>query len=72
MRADQVGYGTAAALLPIFELIEAHVFAAKRLFGDDTTTPTQACRPVGSTCPSPPASRRQGCAWGQAIELISG
>jgi transposase len=39
--ADQVGYGT-AALLPIFELIEAHVFADERLFGDDTTTPIQA------------------------------
>jgi hypothetical protein len=39
--ADQVGYGT-AALLPIFELIEAHVFAAERLFGDDTTIPIQA------------------------------
>lgn len=39
--ADQVGYGT-AALLPIFDLIEAHVFAAERLFGDDTTIPIQA------------------------------
>ena len=39
--ADQVGYGT-AALLPIFELIEAHIFAAERLFGDDTTIPIQA------------------------------
>ncbi len=34
-------YGT-AALLPIFDLIEAHVFAAERLFGDDTTIPIQA------------------------------
>ncbi|MPR13296.1 IS66 family transposase [Microvirga tunisiensis] len=39
--ADQVGYGT-AALLPIFDLIEAHVFAAERLHGDDTTIPIQA------------------------------
>jgi len=39
--ADQVGYGT-AALLPIFDLIETHVFAAERLFGDDTTIPIQA------------------------------
>jgi len=39
--ADQVGYGT-AALLPIFELIEAYVVAAERLFGDDTTFPIQA------------------------------
>lgn len=39
--ADQVGYGT-AALLPIIDLIEAHVFAAERLFVDDTTIPIQA------------------------------
>ncbi|NRP75622.1 hypothetical protein ILFOPFJJ_06545 [Ensifer psoraleae] len=39
--ADQVGYGT-GALLPIFDLIETHVFAAERLFGDDTTIPIQA------------------------------
>ncbi|MCJ8521848.1 IS66 family transposase [Pseudorhizobium tarimense] len=38
---DQVGYGT-AALLPIFDLIETHVFEAERLFGDDTTIPIQA------------------------------
>ena len=39
--ADQVGYAT-AALMPVFDLIEAHVFAAERLHGDDTTIPIQA------------------------------
>ncbi len=34
--ADQVGHGT-FALMPVFKLIEAHVFAAERLHGDDTT-----------------------------------
>ncbi|CAH1663614.1 MULTISPECIES: IS66 family transposase [unclassified Chelatococcus] len=34
--ADQVGHGT-FALMPIFKLIEKHVFAAERLHGDDTT-----------------------------------
>jgi transposase len=34
--ADQVGYGT-YAVMPLFELIESHVFAAERLHGDDTT-----------------------------------
>jgi len=34
--ADQVGAG-AAALMPIFKRIEAHVLAAERLHGDDTT-----------------------------------
>src|SRR5690606_9112233 len=34
--ADQVGFGT-AALMPLFGLIEKHVFAAERLHGDDTT-----------------------------------
>jgi len=36
--ADQVGAG-AAALTPIFERIKAHVLAAERLHGDDTTVP---------------------------------
>lgn len=35
---DQVGLGT-SALMPLFDLIEAHVFAATRLHGDDTTIP---------------------------------
>lgn len=39
--ADQVGYAT-AALMPVFDLIEVHVFAAQRLHGDDTTIPIQA------------------------------
>ncbi|MGY3614211.1 IS66 family transposase [Bradyrhizobium sp. USDA 10063] len=34
--ADQVGYGT-FAVMPLFELIKSHVFAAERLHGDDTT-----------------------------------
>jgi transposase len=39
--ADQVGAG-AAALMPIFERIKAHVLAAERLHGDDTTVPVLA------------------------------
>ena len=39
--ADQVGAG-AAALTPIFKRIEAHVLAAERLHGDDTTVPVLA------------------------------
>ena len=39
--ADQVGAG-ATALLPIFHRIEAHVLAAERLHGDDTTVPVLA------------------------------
>lgn len=35
---DRVGLGT-SALMPIFDLIEAQVFAAERLHGDDTTIP---------------------------------
>ncbi len=41
--ADQVGACT-AALQPLYALIEAHVLAAKRLFGDDTTVPILAKR----------------------------
>src|SRR3546814_12559659 len=41
--ADQVGAG-AAALRPLYLLIEAHVLAAKRLHGDDTTVPVLAKR----------------------------
>jgi transposase len=36
--SDQVGLGT-SALMPLFDLIESHVFAAERLHGDDTTIP---------------------------------
>ena len=39
--ADQVGAGC-AALDPILKRIEAHVFAAERLHGDDTTVPVLA------------------------------
>jgi len=39
--ADQVGH-VSAALQPIFALIEAHVFDAERLHGDDTTIPILA------------------------------
>ena len=39
--ADQVG-AACFALMPIFRLIEAHVFAAQRLHGDDTTVPVMA------------------------------
>ena len=39
--ADQVG-ACAAALKPIHSLIEAHVLAAERLHGDDTTVPVLA------------------------------
>lgn len=39
--ADQVG-AASFALMPIFRLIEAHVFAAQRVHGDDTTVPVMA------------------------------
>ena len=39
--ADHVG-ACAAALTPLYELIKAHVFAAERLHGDDTTVPVLA------------------------------
>ncbi len=39
--ADQVG-AAAFALMPIYRLIEAHVLAAIRLHGDDTTVPVMA------------------------------
>lgn len=39
--ADQVG-GCAVALKPLHSLIEAHVLAAERLHGDDTTVPILA------------------------------
>src|SRR5947208_16346636 len=39
--ADQVGAGC-AVLEPILRRIEAHVFAAERLHGDDTTVPVLA------------------------------
>jgi transposase len=39
--ADQVG-GCALLLRPIYDLIRAHVFAASRVHGDDTTVPVLA------------------------------
>jgi transposase len=39
--ADQVG-AAAFALMPLYKLIEAHVLAATRLHGDDTTVPVMA------------------------------
>ena len=39
--ADQVG-ACCSVLAPIFQRIEAHVFAAQRLHGDDTTVPVLA------------------------------
>ena len=39
--ADQVG-ACCSVLAPIFQCIEAHVFAAERLHGDDTTVPVLA------------------------------
>ena len=32
----------AATLMPLYELIKAHVFAAQRIHGDDTTVPVLA------------------------------
>jgi transposase len=39
--ADHVG-ACAATLIPLYELIKAHVFAAQRIHGDDTTVPVLA------------------------------
>jgi transposase len=39
--ADHVG-ACAAVLMPLYELIKAHVFAADRIHGDDTTVPVFA------------------------------
>jgi transposase len=39
--ADHVG-ACAATLVPLYELIKAHVFAAERIHGDDTTVPVLA------------------------------
>jgi len=41
VREDQVG-AAAFALMPLYRLIEAHVLAAERLHGDDTTVPVMA------------------------------
>jgi transposase len=39
--ADHIG-ACAATLMPLYELIKAHVFAAERIHGDDTTVPVLA------------------------------
>ena len=39
--ADHVG-ACAAVLMPLYEMIKAHVFAAERIHGDDTTVPVLA------------------------------
>jgi transposase len=39
--ADQIG-AVSVALMPLYRLIEAHVLAATRLHGDDTTVPVMA------------------------------
>ena len=39
--ADHVG-ACAATLMPLYEVIKAHVFAAERIHGDDTTVPVLA------------------------------
>ena len=39
--ADQIG-AVCTAMLPLFRLLEAHVFAGERLHGDDTTVPVLA------------------------------
>jgi transposase len=39
--ADHVG-ACAATLMPLYEMIKAHVFAAERIHGDDTTVPVLA------------------------------
>src|SRR3546814_14039582 len=39
--ADQVG-AASFALMPLYRRIEAHVLAAERLHGDDTTVPVMA------------------------------
>ena len=59
--ADHVGAG-AAALAPLHELIRAHVLAAERLHGDDTTVPVLAKgktdhRPALGLCPRRPPVR---------------
>ena len=41
-RAHPEGGACAAALQPLFARIEAHVMAAERLHGDDTTVPVLA------------------------------
>ena len=77
--ADQVGACT-AVLRPIFERIEAHVLAAERLHGDDTTVPVLAkgktdTADAGSMCATIARSagprRRRRCSITRAIAAAS-
>ena len=66
--ADQVG-AAAFALMPIYRLIEAHILAAERLHGDDTTVPVMAKGKTDTArlwvyVPRRPAVRRSGTAGG--------
>ena len=66
--ADWVGTCT-ANLAPLMALIDAHVLAAERLHGDDTTVPRAGPgqddhRPALDLCPRRPALRRPGAAGG--------
>src|SRR3954471_10165006 len=72
--ADAVG-SVGAALDPLLRLVEAHVMAAERLHGDDTTVPVLAKRKAdtagsGSMC-GRQAFRRTG-ATGRSVLLLAG
>ncbi len=66
--ADQVGACT-AALMPLFERLRAHVMAAERLHGDDTTIPVLArgkteSHALGFMCAMTGRRRRGGSGGG--------
>ena len=76
--ADQVG-ACCAVLAPLIERIEAHVFAAERLHGDDTTVPVLArARPISAdagfmcatTGPSVARHRRRRCSITRATAAV--
>ena len=64
--ADHVG-ACAAALAPLHALIEAHVLAAERLHGDDTTVPILA-KGKTDTGRSAHGDRRRRCSTPRATE----
>ena len=71
--ADHVG-ACAAVLMPLYELIKAHVFAAERIHGDDTTVPVlakvqDADRPALGLCARRPALWRPRSAGGGVLLL---